>query len=494
MKEFLDDFNYLKAVYKVFKEVYNENEITKLGGSWVEIFRKKTIKKNPVNRLKRELKLKDLIMLGIGSIIGTGIFVITGQAAANYAGPAATLSFLVAAVVVILNGLCFAEFASRLSISGGAYGYIYVVYGELAAWLVGWLLLCEFMLAVSSVASGWSGYFQGLLGHWGIELPQAFTAAYDPENGTYIDLIAALVLILVTFWVTQEAKKALRLNNAMVWVKFAVIVLFIAVGIFFIQPENWHPYLPYGMGGVFNGASLVFFAFLGFESVSMAADEVKAPNKDVPRGIIGSILIATILYVVVTLVLTGIVPFQKLGISDPVAFAMRYINQGFVGSIISVGTILTLLTVTISMMYSLARLIFAISQDGLLPSYLQKIDKKRRTPKNATYTAGVIAIFFAAAFPLNILAELTNITALTCLALTALGVIRLRKMYGKPQKGEFGMPLVPILPLLAAAACVFLMLRLKAVTWIVFLLVLAIGLVIYFSYGYRHSSLNKKLD
>ncbi|GMQ73430.1 APC family permease [Tetragenococcus halophilus] len=458
----------------------------------MEIFRKRPIEKNSFNTLKRELKLKDLIMLGIGAIIGTGIFVVTGQASADYAGPASMISFIIAALVVILNGICFAEFASRVPVSGGPYSYMYVVFGELTAWIAGWLLICEYMLAVSTVASGWSGYFQGFLSNWGIQLPQALTAGYNPEEGTYIDLIAALIMILVTLWVTQEAKKALRLNNAMVWVKFAVIILFVAIGIFFIQPDNWQPYMPYGTQGIFNGAALVFFAFLGFDSISMAAEEAENPQKDVPRGIIGSISITTILYVVVTLILTGIVPFSKLGVADPVAFAMRYIDQGFIGSVISVGTILTLLTVTISMLYSLARLIYSISKDGLLPKYLQQIDEKRKTPKHATFVAGGMGLFFAAAFPLNILAELTNITALTCFALMALGVIRLRKMLGPPKKDEFKVPLVPLIPIISVISCVFLMLQLDKITWTVFIISLVLGLIIYFSYGYQHSDLNEK--
>ncbi len=289
-----------------------------------------------------------------------------------------------------------------------------------------------------------------------------------------------------------RSKKALRLNNAMVWVKFAVIILFVAIGIFFIQPDNWQPYMPYGTQGIFNGAALVFFAFLGFDSISMAAEEAENPQKDVPRGIIGSISIATILYVVVTLILTGIVPFSKLGVADPVAFAMRYIDQGFIGSVISVGTILTLLTVTISMLYSLARLIYSISKDGLLPKYLQQIDEKRKTPKHATFVAGGMGLFFATAFPLNILAELTNITALTCFALMALGVIRLRKMLLPPKKDEFKVPLVPLIPIISVISCVFLMLQLDKITWTVFIISLVLGLIIYFSYGYQHSDLNEK--
>ena len=399
----------------------------------MDLFRKKEISLNHTSEMKKELKTSDLIMLGIGAIIGTGIFVVTGVAANQNAGPALSLSFVLAAIVVILSGLSFAEFASRVPVIGGPYAYLYVVFGEFAAWLTGWLLIGEFLLAVSSVASGWSGYVQGFIESLGFGLPTALTGGYNPANGTYIDLIAVLVVIFVTYIVSLEAKKALRLNNMMVYVKFGIIALFIIVGIFFVKPENWQPFTPFGFEGVLDGAALVFFAFLGFDAVAMAAEEVKNPQKDVPRGIIGSILIATVLYIIVTLILTGIVPYTELGVNDPVAFAMRYVGHGTVGAIIAVGAILTLLTVTISMMYSLARLLFAVSKDGLLPQFMTEIDKKHRTPKKATYRSGIAALFFAGFFPLNILAELTNIMALAYLMLVSLGLLKLRKMFGKPK-------------------------------------------------------------
>lgn len=379
-----------------------------------------------------------------------------------------------------------------MPVIGGPYAYLYVVFGEFAAWLTGWLLIGEFLLAVSSVASGWSGYMQGFLKSLGAELPQALTGGYNPENGTYIDLIAVLVVIFVTYIVSLEAKKALRLNNAMVYVKFGIIALFIIVGIFFVKPDNWQPFMPFGFSGVLDGAALVFFAFLGFDAVAMAAEEVKNPQKDVPRGIIGSILIATVLYIIVTLILTGIVPYTELGVNDPVAFAMRYVGHGTVGAVIAVGAILTLLTVTISMMYSLARLLFAVSKDGLLPKFMTEIDQKHRTPKKATYAAGVAAVFFAGFFPLNVLAELTNIMALAYLMLVSLGLLKLRKMFGKPKAGEFKVPFVPLLPIVSILTCIVLMLRLQTVTWIVFGIVMVIGLIIYFGYGYGHSKMNEK--
>lgn len=458
----------------------------------MDLFRKKVIQPSNHSQLKRELQLKDLIMLGVGAIIGTGIFVVTGVAAKEYAGPALSLSFVISAVVVALSGLCFAEFASRVPVVGGPYAYLYVVFGESVAWLAGWLVMWEYLLAIASVASGWSGYVQGLLDSLGLGLPTALRAAYNPEAGTYVDIIAVLILVFVTYWVSLEAKKALQLNNFMVYVKFGIILLFIVVGFFFVKPENWQPFVPNGMTGVIDGAALVFFAFLGFDAVAMAAEEVKNPQRDIPRGMIGSLAIATVLYVIVTLILTGIVPYEQLGVKDPVAFAMRYVGQGFVGSVISVGAILTLLTVTISMMYSLARVLYAISKDGLLPKFMSDIDKKHQTPRKATYVAGGLGMIFAGFFPLGMLAELTNIAALLYLIMVCLGLLKLRKVMGKPKKEEFKVPLVPVLPILSILFCIGLMLRLQKATWIVFGITIVAGIIFYFAYGYHHSVLNEK--
>lgn len=461
----------------------------------MSIFRKKDLNANRVDvgGMKKELKTLDLILLGIGAIVGTGIFVVTGVAAERYAGPALSLSFLVAAGAIILSGLCYAEFSSRIPIIGGPYAYMYVVFGEVVAWMTGWMVICEFFLAVASVASGWSGYVHGFLASLGINLPQALSGAYNPAKGTYVDLIAVLVMVLVTFWVSLEAKTALRLNNIMVFVKFGIILLFVLVGVFYVKPDNWQPFMPFGFSGVVSGAALVFFAFLGFDAVSMAAEEVKNPQRDIPRGIIGSIIISTILYIIVTLVLTGIVPFDALGVKDPVAFAMRFIDHGIIATIISVGAILTLLTVTISMMYSLARIVYAISKDGLLPKFMSKIDEKHRTPKNATYVAGLFAMVFAGVVPMEMLAELTNIVSLLYLIIMALGIIKLRKMMGVPKKGEFKVPLVPFLPILSIIACVALMVQLQASTWKIFAVAVVIGFVIYFAYGYKHSNYDEKI-
>lgn len=455
-------------------------------------FRKKPLEtsEKPSN-LKRELKTMDLILLGLGAIVGTGIFVITGTAAAVTAGPALILSFVIAAFSCILSALCYAEFASRIPVSGGAYSYAYTVFGELLGWLVGWLMICEYLLANASVASGWSGYMNGFLDGIGLGLPIALRSSYNAEAGTYIDLIAILITFVVTYIVIQGAKKALRLNNIMVIVKFALIALFIVVGIFYVKPENWTPFAPFGLKGVASGAAVVFFAFLGFDAVSTAAEETKNPRRDVPRGIIGSLGIATVLYIAVTLVLTGIVPYAQLNVKDPVAFAIRFIGQDFIAGIISVGAIVTLLTVLISMTYGLGRLIYAIGRDGLLPKKLSQVDIKTKGPKFATQIVGVVSAVLAGIVPLNKLAELTNIVTLMIFVIIALGIIKLRKDFGEPTEGEFKVPFVPIFPIVSIVVCLYLMIQLSLSVWIAFVIWLVLGILVYLSYGYKNSELNK---
>lgn len=454
-------------------------------------FRKLPVtKENQKSALSKELKTMDLILLGLGAIVGTGIFVITGTASATAAGPSLIISFIIAAFSCALTALCFAEFASRMPVSGGAYSYVYAIFGEIVGWLVGWLMLCQYLLACASVASGWSGYLNGFLDGLGIGLPEALRASYNAENGTYVDAIAVIVTLLVAYLVMQGAKKALRLNSLMVYVKFGLIALFIIIGVFYVKPENWAPFAPFGMEGIIEGAAIVFFAFLGFDAVSTAAEETKDPQRSMPRGIIGSLGIATILYIVVTLVLTGLVPFDFLNVRDPVSFAMRFIGQDFAAGIISVGAILTLLTVLISMMYGLGRLIFAIARDGLLPEPLSEIDETTHTPKKATAVAGVFTAILAGVIPLGKLAELTNIVTLTVFVIIAVGIIKLRKDYGEPEKREFRVPLVPVLPILSVLVSLYLMVQLSFNIWMAFLVWSVLGVMIYVLYGNAHSKLN----
>ncbi|MGG3939428.1 amino acid permease [Anoxybacillus kestanbolensis] len=441
--------------------------------------------------LKKELGALDLTMLGIGAIIGTGIFVLTGVAAAEHAGPALVLSFILSGLACAFAALCYAEFASTVPVSGSAYTYSYAAFGELIAWILGWDLILEYGVAASAVAVGWSGYFQGLLAGFGIELPKAITNAYDPEKGTFIDLPAILIVLFITLLLTRGVRKSARFNAVMVVIKVAVILLFLAVGVWYVKPEKWTPFMPYGFSGVAAGAATVFFAYIGFDAVSTAAEEVKNPQRNMPIGIIASLLICTLLYIAVSLVLTGIVPYDQLGVKNPVAFALEYIQQDWVAGFISLGAITGITTVLLVMMYGQTRLFYAISRDGLLPKVFSRVSPVRQVPFVNTWVTGLLVSFFAGVVPLNKLAELTNIGTLFAFIVVSAGVLVLRKT--QPDlKRAFKTPLVPLVPLLAIAFCSYLVLQLPLTTWIGFVTWLLIGLVIYFTYGRKHSTLNEK--
>ena len=441
--------------------------------------------------LKKELGALDLTMLGIGAIIGTGIFVLTGVAAAEHAGPALVLSFILSSLACVFAALCYAEFASTVPVSGSAYTYSYATFGELIAWILGWDLILEYGVAASAVAVGWSGYFQGLLAGFGIELPKAITNAYDPEKGTFIDLPAILIVLFITFLLTRGVRKSVRFNAVMVVIKVAVILLFLAVGVWYVKPENWTPFMPYGFSGVATGAATVFFAYIGFDAVSTAAEEVKNPQRNMPIGIIASLLICTLLYIAVSLVLTGIVPYDQLDVKNPVAFALDYIQQDWVAGFISLGAITGITTVLLVMMYGQTRLFYAISRDGLLPKVFSRVSPVRQVPFANTWLTGLLVAFFAGVVPLNKLAELTNIGTLFAFIVVSAGVLVLRKK--QPDlKRAFKTPLVPLVPLLAIAFCSYLVLQLPLMTWISFVTWLLVGLVIYFIYGRKHSTLNEK--
>lgn len=461
----------------------------------MNLFRKKSIESLMSDSgkgaaLKKELGAFDLTMLGIGAIIGTGIFVLTGVAAAEHAGPALVLSFILSGLACVFAALCYAEFASSVPVSGSAYTYSYATFGELIAWMLGWDLILEYGVAASAVAAGWSGYFQGLLAGFGIELPKALTSAYDPANGTFIDVPAIVIVLLITLLLTQGVKKSARFNTVMVVIKVAVILLFIAVGVWYVKPENWTPFMPYGFSGVAAGAATVFFAYLGFDAVSTAAEEVRNPQRNMPIGIIASLAVCTLLYIAVALILTGIVPYDQLGVKNPVAFALNYIHQDWVAGFISLGAITGITTVLLVMLYAQTRLFYAISRDGLLPSLFAKVSERKQVPLVNSWVTGIAVAIFAGVIPLNKLAHLTNIGTLFAFTIVAIGILILRKT--EPNlKRNFMVPFVPVIPLLAVAFCMYLALQLPATTWLSFGGWLAIGLVIYFLYGRKHSKLNE---
>jgi basic amino acid/polyamine antiporter, APA family len=433
----------------------------------------------------------DLILMGIGAIVGTGIFVLTGTGAVT-AGPALTLSFIVAAVACGFAALCYAEFASTVPVAGSIYTYTYATLGELAAWMIGWDLLLEYGLATSAVSVGWSGYFQSLIAGFGLHLPTVLTAAPGALPGvtTWINLPALIIMLVLTAMLGWGVRESARLNNIMVAIKVGVVLLFIVVGARHVQPSNWQPFMPYGYNGMLSAAALVFFAFIGFDAVTSAAEEVKRPERDLPIGIIGSLAACTILYVVVSAIMTGIVPYQQfLGIDHPVSLALKYASENWVARFVDLGAILGMTTVILVMAYGQTRVIYAMSRDGLLPKRLSTVHPRFHTPFFATWLVGIVFGLIAAVVPLNILTELINIGTLAAFSLVAIAVVILRKK--RPDlKRAFRCPGVPVIPALAVIFCVMLMTYLSWHTWVAFVIWMAIGLLIYFGYARKHSVMN----
>ncbi len=442
--------------------------------------------------LKKVLGPTDLILLGIGAIVGTGIFVLTGTGAVT-AGPALTLSFIVAAMACCFAALCYAEFASTVPVAGSIYTYSYATLGEFVAWMIGWDLLLEYGLATSTVAVGWSGYFQSLMSGFGLVLPDALTAAPGARPGvdTLFNLPAFVIMILLTGMLSLGMRESARVNNVMVIIKTGVVLLFIAVGVGHVRPENWEPFMPYGMGGVMSAAALVFFAFIGFDAVTSAAEEVKNPKRDLPIGIIGSLVVCTILYVVVAAIMTGIVPHLDFkGVDHPVSLALQVAGENWVAGFVDLAAILGMSTVILVMAYGQTRILFAMSRDGLLPAKLSKVHPKYGTPFFATWLVGIIFGLIAAVVPLNVLAELVNIGTLAAFTLVSIAVIVLRKKRPDLPRA-FRCPGVPVIPGLAIVFCLVLMSFLSWHTWVAFGIWLAIGAAVYFGYARQRSLLNK---
>ncbi len=442
--------------------------------------------------LKKVLGPFDLVLMGIGAIIGTGIFVLTGTGAVT-AGPALTLSFVIAALACGFAALCYAEFASSVPVAGSIYTYSYFTLGEIVAWMIGWDLLLEYGLATSTVAVGWSGYFQSLLKGIGIVLPEALRAAPGAQPGvaTVFNLPAFLIMIFLTWILSMGVRESARLNNIMVVIKTGVVILFIVVGMNYVKPDNWTPFMPFGFGSVMSAAALVFFAFIGFDAVTSAAEEVKNPAKDLPIGIIGSLAVCTILYVIVAAIMTGIVPFPNFkGVDHPVSLALQYAGQDWVAGFVDLAAILGMSTVMLVMAYGQTRILFAMSRDGLLPAKLSEVHPKYGTPYFATWMVGIVFGLIAAVVPLDVLAELVNIGTLAAFSLVSLAVIILRKKRPDLHRA-FRCPGVPVIPALAIVFCLALMSFLSWHTWVAFVVWIAIGLAVYFLYARQRSLLNK---
>ena len=464
----------------------------------MQIFRTKPITAKQDSGLKRCLSALDLTLLGVGAIIGTGIFVLTGIAAANQAGPAVVLSFIVSGTACAFAALAYAELAAAVGGCGSAYGYSYVAFGEIVAWMIGWILLLEYSVSVAAVANGWSGYFNNALNAIGIGLPDSLTKS--PELGGIINLPATLIILILMGMLIKGAKQSAQLNTAMVFIKLLAITIFIGVAAFNVHPQNWHPFMPYGWFntlpdgktvGVLAGTSLVFFAYVGFDAVSTAVEEAKDPQKDVPIGIIASLTFCTLIYVVVAGLLTGVVPYTVLGVDHPVAFALESIGYSWASALVSTGVIAGLTTVMLVLYYGLTRIILAMSRDGLITPYLAQVSSKTQTPVRVIVITGIIMATAAGLVPLGKLAELVNIGTLAAFVLVCLGVIVLRAKHPSLNR-PFKNPFSPIFPALGMLSCGALMSFLPHETWALFLKWLGLGLVIYFAYSIKHSKLVKK--
>lgn len=454
--------------------------------------------------LKRALGPMNLIAMGIGAIIGAGLFVLTGDVAASYAGPGVIISFVIAAIICSFAALCYAEFASLIPIAGSAYTYAYVALGEFFAWLMGLALTLEYLFSYSTVAVGWSGYFNSLMNDLGIHLPALLSTCplqYSPETGwiqtgAMINLPAVAIIGIIGWLVSRGVQSAAFLNNFLVVIKVGVILLFIVCGIAYIKADNLTPLIPqntgvfgeYGWSGIMRGAGIVFFAFLGFDAVSTLAQEAKNPQRDLPIGMIGSLAICTILYIIFGIVLTGVAGYKTLGVADPIAVAVSVLGPSFtwLRFVVNIAILCALTSVILVMLMGQSRIFFAMAHDGLLPQVFGKIHNKFRTPHFTTWFVTVMGMVLAGLFPVGILGSLTSMGALFVFGMVCFGVLVLR--FSQPTLHRpFKTPFTPWIPLLGTLACVTQMILMPGVIWLQLLVFLGLGCCIYFFYGSKHS-------
>ncbi|HVG86467.1 MAG TPA: amino acid permease [Vicinamibacterales bacterium] len=460
--------------------------------------------------LRRSLTAWDLTLLGIGAIIGTGIFVLTGTAAANQAGPAIMMSYFAAGLACTFAALCYAEFASMIPIAGSAYTYAYATLGEVVAWMIGWDLILEYAVGSMTVAIGWSGYMQRLIAGFGIELPTWMTTA--PPVGV-INLPATIIVLGIMVLLVVGVRESARFNAAMVAIKGAAILFFIAAGATFVKPDNWSPFMPYGFSGVMAAAAVVFFAYIGFDAVSTTAEEAKNPQRDLPIGIIASLIICTLLYLLVSAVLSGIVPVvhyrnaadalpgvpsvspteAQAFLNAPVAFALSVINQDWAAALISAGAVAGITSVLLVMLMSQPRIFFAMSRDRLLPPGVSKVHPRFGTPYITTIITCVIVALVAGLTQIQVVGEMTSIGTLFAFVVVCAAVLRLRQTRPDARR-PFRVPFGPIFPILGIVSCAYLMLSLPVLTWVRFLVWLDIGLLIYWFYGRTHSPLSDQQE
>ena len=439
------------------------------------------------SNLHRCLSGFDLTLFGIGAIIGAGIFVLTGIAAATQAGPAIMFSYALAGVACAFSALCYAELAASIGGCGSAYHYAYVGLGEFIAWIIGWQLILEYSLATSTVAIGWAGYVRDLLSAIGINVPN--NLMHGPFNGGIVDLPAVLIIAFITFLMCLGVRKSAWFNTIIVGVKLAAILLFSVIATMHFDIKNWHPFLPFGFQGIINGAALIFFAYIGFDAVSTAAEETINPQRNMPIGILASLAICTVIYIIVSGLLTGVASYTTLNVSSPISNILLALGMHVASAIIAVGAIAGLTTVILVMFYGLTRVLLAMSRDCLLPNQLSVISEKRSSPIKLILAVGFIMMIIAGFAPIHSLAALVNIGTLSAFALVCLGVIILRKT--KPELPRpFKVPATPLVPACGILLCLYLMFSLSGFTWVCFLIWMMVGLCWYFIYGQKHSRLN----
>ncbi|MEV4246593.1 amino acid permease [Streptosporangium canum] len=484
----------------------------------MEVFRVKSIEQSiqdteePEHRLRKDLSAIDLTVFGIGVIVGTGIFVLTGRVARDLAGPAVALSFVAAGIVCALAALCYAEFASTVPVAGSAYTFAFATLGEFPAWIIGWDLMLEMMLGAAVVAVGWSGYLTSLLESLGIVLPDAIAG-----EGATFNLPAALVVLALTAILVAGIKLSSRFNLIIVTIKIAVVLLVIVAGLFFVNAANYTPFIPpakptpaveglaapliqvlfgitpvaFGVLGIFSAAAIVFFAYIGFDVVATAAEETRNPRRDLPIGIIASLVICTILYVAVSLVVVGMQPYSQLSESAPLADAFKAVGQTWAATLISIGALAGLTTVVMILMLGMSRVMFAMSRDNLLPRGLSRVHPRFGTPYRITILMGVVVAILAGLVPLSTIAELVNIGTLFAFVIVSIAVVILRRTRPDLPR-SFRTPLVPLVPILSVLSCLYLMLNLPVETWLRFVVWMIIGIVVYATYGHRHSRVSRR--
>ncbi|WP_055494720.1 amino acid permease [Streptomyces sp. TP-A0356] len=486
------------------------------------LFRTKNVEQSirdteePEHALKKTLSALDLTVFGVGVIIGTGIFVLTGKVAKENAGPAVAVSFVVAGVVCALAALCYAEFASTVPVAGSAYTFAYATLGELPAWIIGWDLVLEFALGTAVVAVGWSGYVGSLLDTAGWHLP-AYLGSREGAHGFGFDILAAALVLVLTGILVLGMRLSARVTRLVVAIKVAVVLIVIIAGAFFVRSENYKPFIPkaqlvqagsslkapliqlmagwapsnYGVMGIFTAASVVFFAFIGFDIVATTAEETRNPQRDMPRGILGSLFICTTLYVAVSIVVTGMEKYSDLSVDAPLADAFKAVGHPWYAGVISFGAAIGLTTVCLILLLGQTRVFFAMSRDGLLPRFFSSVHPRFRTPHRPTILLGVVIAVVAGFTSLSALAELVNIGTLFAFIVVAIGVVILRRSRPDLHRA-FRTPFVPVVPILSVCASLWLMVNLPAETWLRFAIWLAIGFVVYFLYGRSHSRVGRE--